>query len=121
MHWIDALKTLNILALAALVFYFITSSAWLVWAALALLALASFDNPLARILSTGWLKFSEALSIVMSKVILTLVFYVFLVPVAVLYRLFNKEISSHFRNGDKSSLFAEIKQPFSRKSFENPW
>jgi hypothetical protein len=121
MHWINALKTLNMLALAALVFYFITNSAWLVWVALVLLALALFDNPLARILTKGWLKFSEALSIVMSKVILTLVFYIFLVPVALLYRLFNKEISSHFRNGDKPSIFAETKQPFSKKSFENPW
>jgi ABC-type sulfate transport system permease subunit len=121
MQWIDSLKTLNILALAALVFYFITNSAWLVWAALVILALASFDNILARVLSKGWLKFSEYLGIVMSKVVLTLVFYVFLVPVALLYRLFNKEISSHFRNKNRPSFFTAIKQPFSKKSFENPW
>ena len=121
MQWLDVLKTLNILALAALIFYFVTKSAWLVWASLVLLALGSFHNPFARIITKGWLKFSESLGFVMSKVILTLVFCVFLVPIAVLYRFFNKEISSHFRNRNKPSTFTEIKRHFSKKSFENPW
>jgi len=117
----DALKTLNILALAVLIVYFFTHLHWLLWAVLFFLAVGSFENRLARNLAKGWLKFSELLGVVTSKVLLTLVFYFFLVPIALLYRLFHKEMSSHFRNRNRTSFFTEIEKPYSKKSLENPW
>ena len=39
----------------------------------------------------GWLKFADALAVVNSRLLLSVVFYVFLTPLALLYRLFNRQ------------------------------
>ena len=89
-------------------------------AALLLLGLA--DNPLANLLSAGWLKLSELLGAINSKIILSLIFYLVLTPVAFIYRLFNKQASAHFTADPGGTLFADIPvDATSKESFEKTW
>jgi len=48
-------------------------------------------KPLASIIATGWYKLGDLLGFIVSKIVLTLIFFFFLLPVALLYRLFNKD------------------------------
>ncbi len=50
-----------------------------------------FIKPLASIIATGWYKLGDWLGFIVSKIVLTLVFFFFLFPVAILYRMFNKD------------------------------
>ena len=121
MSRIKVLETFVVLGLAAVVFYLVTGYEWLVWMAGAILLVVVFDNPLAKFIAKWWLRLSELLGKVMSRVMLTLVFYVFLVPTAFLYRRFNGEAVAHFKNMSGNSFFTDIKAMNTRESYENPW
>ncbi len=85
----QSLETLSVLALAALAGGLIFNVHFLLYVALGLLIVGLFIKPLAAWLSRGWLTFARALGTFNSKVILTLIFYMFLTPLAWLYRLFH--------------------------------
>ena len=122
MNRTETLKTLNVLAAAALAAYLLTRRPWLLYTAFALLLLGLAENPLARLLSCGWLKFSELLGVVNSKIILSLMFYLVLTPVAFFYRLFNKRASAHFTADPGGTLFEDIPPDATSKlSFEKTW
>ncbi len=114
------LETLAVLALAALIFHLWLSHAWLLYLATALLILAIFPNPLATLITKGWLKFSELLGALMSRLIMSLIFFFFLTPLAFVYRIFNRAAADHFLK-KRDSYWRVVEGSFSKESFEKPW
>jgi polyferredoxin len=122
MDRLETIKTLNILALAALVFSFIFGAAWLTWLAALLLLAAASDNAAGRAIASGWLKFAVRLGHFNTRVLLFLIYWLVLTPVAIVYRLFNRAAADHFRKDPGGSLFADIPAgACSKESFEKPW
>ena len=86
------LETLGVLALACLVAGHLlrhrpfAGRGFLAAAAL-LLAIGLFVKPVARRIAAAWLKFAEVIGAVNSKIILGLIFYLFLTPIALLARM----------------------------------
>ncbi len=114
------LETLVVLALAALVFHLWLGPAWLLYLATALLILAIIPNPLATLITKGWLKFSELLGAVMSRIVMTVIFFLFLTPLAALYRLFNRAAADHFHKKG-TTYWRTVEEKFTKESFERPW
>jgi hypothetical protein len=85
------LETVGVLALACLVAGHLArhrpalGRGFLAAAAL-LLAVGLFAKPVARGIALGWLKLAELLGAVNSRIILALIFYLFLTPIALLAR-----------------------------------
>lgn len=122
MNRTETLKTLNVLAAAALAVYFLAGRQWLLYTAFALLLLNLADNPPARWITAGWLKFAELLGAVNSRIILWLIFFFILTPVAFFYRLFNRKAADHFTADPGGSLFTDIPpDACSKESFEKTW
>ena len=84
------LETLGVLSTFFLILNVITHRQVFVYTALALMLVALFVKPLARVLSRAWMKFAEVVGTFNSKLILSLVFYLLLTPLALLYRAFNR-------------------------------
>lgn len=81
-----------------------------------------FWNKAASWISIGWYKIADILGAVISKVILGIVYYVFLFPVAILFRLFgqNKQAGAKARNFQ--SLWNDRGgQVYSADDLKNPW
>ncbi len=114
------LETLVVLALAALLFHLWLGHRWLLYLAVALLVLALIPNPLATLITKGWLKFSELIGAVMSRVVMTLIFFLFLTPIAFFYRLFNRAAADHFRK-KRDTYWRAAEEKFTKESFEKPW
>ena len=115
------LETLGVLSTFFLILNVITHRQAFVYAALVLLLLALFVKPLARILSRSWMKFAEVLGTFNSKLILSLTFFLFLTPLAVLYRIFNKN-SLHLKPGQETdTLFVTREHVYSKADFEKMW
>lgn len=114
------LETLVVLALAALLFHLWLGHAWLLYLATAFLILALIPNPLATLITKGWLKFSELLGAVMSRVVMTLIFFFFLTPIALLYRLFNRAAADHFLK-KRDTYWRAAEERFTKESFEKPY
>jgi hypothetical protein len=117
---IKVLETMLVLALASLVCHWIWEVTWLIWFAAGLLALALMPNPLVNFIASFWLNLSEYIGSVMSKSILSLVFFLLLTPLAILYRLFNQGMTRYCFDRASASTFDSTKE-LSRESFEKPW
>ena len=87
----EVYTTIIVLALAALAIQFFFHFKYGDEIAGTLLILALISYTVAKWIAIGWLKFSEIIGGVSSKVILSVVFFVFLVPLAFLSRLTNRD------------------------------
>lgn len=84
-----------------------------------LLVLSFFSLKLDWLICYGWLKLGEGLGYVMSKVILGVVFYVLVSPLAILYRLFNKNQLNLKKN--PTSYYVQRNHLFEKKDLTNTW
>lgn len=82
--------------------------------------LSLFSSKLAILFSKGWYKLSEILGNIVSKIILTIVFYIFLFPLSLLYKVFNNDRIT-LKKPNKASYFVDRNHKFTKKSIENPW
>jgi hypothetical protein len=115
------LETLGVLSTFFLILNVITHRQVFVYTALALMLVALFVKPLARVLSRAWMKFAEVVGTFNSKLILSLVFYLLLTPLALLYRVFNRNPLSIKPGQEDGSLFVTRNHVYSKDDFEKMW
>ena len=82
-----------------------------------LLAIASKN--FSKYLSKGWMKLAEGMGYVMSKILLSIVFFILLSPIAFIYRLFTK--NNMKKNQTADTVFDERNYTFTKEDFDNPW
>lgn len=68
----------------------------------------------------GWEKFSFALGWINSKILLVVIFFFFLTPIAFLYRLLTGDVLMVRKPPNKSTFF-DRNHTFSPIDLENPW
>ena len=117
-------QTLLVLSLAFVAVHLFVvqdiSNLYFLYVAIVFIVLALFPQFfLSGFIAKVWLKFGEAMSWVMSKIILTLLFYLFVFPISSLYRLFSKDLMMIKKR--KDTYFKERNHLFEKKDIENPW
>lgn len=78
-----------------------------------------FIKPLAHLISWLWLKLGDILGYVVSKIILTVIYFIFLFPIAILYRAFKKDPLKLKRK--HSSYWTAREYKYLAGDMENPW
>jgi hypothetical protein len=111
--------TILVFVIVLLILFLIYRNINLLYAALVLGAIAIFVPALSRKIHDVWMKFAELLGRVMNKVILGIVFYLFLVPIAFLSRFFRKNPLKMKR--ESGSYFSERNFTYTKKSLEQLW
>jgi len=117
----QALETLTVLATFLLVVSLVSHRQGFVYASLVLLVVGLFVKPVAHTVSRCWLRFAEVLGSVNSKIVLAVTFYLFLTPLAFLFRLFAKNPLQLKNTGDGASLYVERKHRYTSADFEKLW
>jgi hypothetical protein len=115
------LETLGVLSAFFLILNVVTHRQAFVYVALVLLLVALFVKPLAKVISRAWMKFAEVLGTFNSKLILSLVFFLFLTPLALLYRIFNKNPLNLQPGQETDTLFVTRDHVYSKDDFEKMW
>jgi hypothetical protein len=115
---LDTYKTIQVLALAAMVVFFIFKIEWLIYVSLVLLILPLVLYKVAWAITWGWLKFAHILGSVNSRIILSIIFFVILTPLALLYQLLGRKIQV---KGKGSSHFHERNHQYTPKDLEHTW
>jgi len=117
-------STESILAICTglLLIYFIFKIKVLILVAFIIGFIGLFITPLADLIHMAWYKFAEILGFVNSKILLSLVFFVFLIPIAFLSRIFtkNKAMQLH-KKRDGQSYYIDRDHTYSKSDFENMW
>ena len=103
-----------------LVHAFWPSRVWIPFCAAVLLTGLLLKGAASRMVQ-GWLGFSLILSHCNSRVILTLVFFLFLTPLALLYRLFARNPLMLRKDEKAATYFQSRKRSFERGDFEKMW
>jgi len=115
------LEAVILLALVCLVVGFITHRQAFFFGALALLATALFIPPLARAIARAWLHAATMIGTVNNAVILMLVFYLLLAPIALLYRRFTRNPLTLEREDLAPSFYRERNHAYTKADLEKMW
>jgi hypothetical protein len=113
------LETLLVLTGAFIVIYWIWPKKIYLLIALIFILIGIVSPYLSAKISWLWLKFAELLGSVMSKVILSVVYFVFLVPIALVYRLTHKNPLLLKRRG--GSYYIIRNKQYAARDIENIW
>jgi hypothetical protein len=113
------LETILTLVTALLVFYLIFKLRFLVIFALVIGLTGIFSEFLSNKISYIWLKFAEITGKITSRILLTLIYYCILTPVAFLSNLFNKDKMNFKRS--TNTYWVKREKVFIPEDFENVW
>ncbi|WP_420573597.1 hypothetical protein [Kordia sp.] len=83
------------------------------------IGVASFFPPLERLIVWIWEKIALILGWINTKIILSVVFFIFLTPFGILSRLFSK--SNLKLKHDSNTTFVERNHTYTKKDLENIW
>ena len=117
------LETILTLCVALVVLFFVTKKQHAYYLSLSVLLglIGMFSKFLTAKISWAWLKVGEMMGAVMSKVILSLVFFLFLFPIALLSRLFSKSNSLQLKKTSSTSYYFTRNHKYEAKDLENVW
>ena len=103
-----------------LVFFYFLKLQWLFNVALILGILGVFSDFVAEKVSWVWLKIAEILGRINSTILLSLIFFVFLTPLALLMKIFKKSDSLKLKKLS-GSAYDERNHTYTAKDLENTW
>jgi hypothetical protein len=114
------LETILVMSLGLVVLSVVLHVRALIGIAVILGVIGLLIRPLAERIAWLWMKLAEGLGFVTSKVLLSIVFYLVLLPIALLHRLSAKNhLQLKRSNGD--TYYYERNHRCTPKDFENIW
>ena len=114
---IKHLETILVIVLGLIVIYFVSHSRYVLWGAVAVGAIGVFIPWLAGKIHWAWMKLAHGMGYVMSKVMLTLVYGLVVLPMGLFSR---KKITMKLKSGT-SSYFKERNYTYKKEDLENVW
>ena len=115
------LETMGVLSAAALVFGLVLKVQMLLYVALGLILVGLFIKGLASLITRIWLKFAEVLGSVNTRIILSVVFFVLLTPIALVYRMIHGDFMCLKRREKEATYFSQREHAYSPRDLANPW
>ena len=111
--------TILVIAMGFLVIYLAFHWKWAIYTSLGVGVLGIASTYISQKIEWGWMKLSKLLGFIMPNVLLSIVFFVFLLPMALLARLFNKD--PLMLSNKHKTYFIDINAQMDKKSFEKIW
>ena len=93
---------------------------WLLAAAIIIGVIGVFSETMSRWMEIVWMKLAYILSLIVPNIILGIVFFLFLLPLSLLSRLFRKEDALVLKN-NISSVYKTKNKEYDKAHFENMW
>jgi len=115
------LETLLAIIAGLLVIYIATKRMAFVTVSVLLALTGLFSSYLTSKIAWLWNGLSHIMGAVMSRVILSVMFFLFLFPIAIISRLFRKNDSLQLKRTNESSYYATREHSYSPEDLENPW
>ena len=116
----DHRETALVIACGLIVLWLIYDYKPLIYTSLGVGLIGAFIPSLSKLIHWAWYKLAEGLGWIMSKVILTLFFYLFLTPVAILTRLFRSKDLLKLKKPQESA-FVQRNHEYSKDDLRDVW
>ena len=108
-----------VLVLGVVAFGFFLKQDWLLYTGLGIGLAASLSAWAAKWIALGWMELGKALGWVNGKILLSVVFFIFLVPIALIYKLTRKNPLNLKDQAD--SLFKSRDHQYVAKDLKDSW
>jgi len=105
----DPVKTILTITVGFLVVYLITSWTWAITTSLVIGLIGLFSTKLSELVNFLWMKLTIVLSYIIPTVIMAIIYYLILVPIALLSRIIKRDDEMFLNSGHKST-FVDINQ-----------
>jgi len=115
------LETIAVLAAAAFILFLAFRKSAFLFASFGLLLLGLFFKGASAVIVRWWLRFAEALGAFNARVILALVYFLVLTPIAIVFRLFAKRHVNSPRAAFGSSYFIVRDHICAAQDLEKMW
>jgi hypothetical protein len=115
----DKIKSLLVIVVGFLVLYFLFNSIVLLYVSLIVGILSLLSSTTANAILWVWNKIALVLGWINTRILLAIVFYLFLFPIALLYRLSARN-PLRLRNND-STYFDTRNHTYTKTDLENIW
>lgn len=116
----DPAQTILAIAMGFLAVFLIFSWKWAAWVSLAAGLTGLLSPFLSQKIEYVWTKLGFVLGMIVPNVLLSIVFYLFLFPLAALSKLFGNKDPLVLKNRP-GSMYADVNKSFNQDSFEKPW
>ncbi len=117
------LETMLTLTVAMVVLYLISKHHYkaFLFAGIVLGVIGLFSRFLTAKISWAWMKFAEILGAINSRVILTIIFYFFLFPIAMISKLFGSKNNLEIKKTTGNTYYFTRNYKFESKDLEKTW
>lgn len=115
----DPVRTVLTITVGFLVVFWLTKMEWAIYVAFTVGLAGVFSGYLSIKINWLWMNLTWILSLIVPNILMSVIFYFILFPVAMLSRLSKKNQLS--LKNKSESLFISNKRTFTKSSFENPW
>lgn len=113
------LKSLLVIVIGLLVFYLIFDSVYFVYASLTIGGTSLIIPKVGQGVIWVWFKIAQVLGWINSRILLSLVYFIFLTPISFLYRLTKKNGLN--LKSPKNSIYEERNYTYQAEDLDNPW
>ncbi|WP_298311608.1 SxtJ family membrane protein [uncultured Aquimarina sp.] len=113
-------KTVLTIVIGFLIIYTISNASWALWVAITTGILGMLSSFIALKIQDLWMGLSTVLSHIIPPILLSVIFFVLLFPIALLSRLLGDKDPLQLKKTDKS-LFKTVNKTFSKDTFEKTW
>jgi hypothetical protein len=119
-HAQDRFKTILVIVTGLLALAIIFHLQWLLYIALLVGACSVFSATAAKGIEWAWIRLATILGWINSRILLSIIYFVFLLPLAWISRFFTKDPLTLNRK-KTASLFVTRNHLYSKKDLENIW
>lgn len=115
-----SLETLAVLALVSLIVALLFSLNLFLYLSVCFLIVGLFFKKTSSIITSYWMRFAAAFGVINSKILLSLVFFSFLLPIAVIYRLVKGD-TLQIKRQTLTSYWKQPNRVYQPEDFEKQW
>jgi len=115
----EKLKTILVIVTGFLVLYFLSKKEWLFIVAISVALITLIIPSSQKLILWIWDKIAHVLGWINTRILLTLVFYLFLYPVSLIARIKLKNLLQLKKQGN--TVFEERNHLYTKEDLENPW
>ena len=115
----NPIKTILVIITGLLVIYLLTKIDVILNIILALGIIGCFFPSLSKKVEVVWFKLAYIISLIIPNIILAIVFYFILFPIALLSRIFSKD--PLFLKNPSKSTYKDVNKLFNKDKFKNTW
>jgi hypothetical protein len=113
-------KTVLVITVGMLIVFLITQWQWALYTSAVIGLLGVLSSFFVEKIDYIWMKLTWVLSLIVPNIILSVIFFLILTPIALLSKVFGEKNQLSLKN-TSNSLFKNYKKNFDKAYFEKPW